>query len=283
MVSMVASMTAFGRIDGDLVEWEIKSVNHRYLELGFRLPEPLRGLEPTLRAMTATRVRRGKIDAVLRLREAAAPPRVCDEALRGLLAAIATVRRQAPDATVSAMQVLGWPGILAADETLLARCREAAVTGYRAALEALLAERRREGAQIGGVMARLLDDVAALGRRVRTLVAEQSSLVRERLHTKARDLPVRVDAARLEQEVALLAQRGDVTEELERLDMHVAAARAALAGEGPCGRRLDFLLQELGREANTLAAKAPLPAAASLAVDLKVAVERLREQVQNVE
>lgn len=281
---MVASMTAFGRVDGDLVAWEIKSVNHRYLEVGFRLPEPLRGLEPTLRALTVARVRRGKIDASLRLRNAGgSPPHVHGDTLRGLLAAVAEVRRHAPDATVDALQVLGWPGVLAADEAALAVCREAAVAGYRAALAALLGERRREGRQIRAVVVRLLDEVAGIGTRVRELAAAHEPLARDRLRAKLRDLPTHVDAGRLAEEVVLLVQRADATEELDRLHMHIAAAREALSGSGPCGRRLDFLMQELGREANTLAAKAPLPETATLAVDLKVAIERLREQVQNVE
>lgn len=277
-------MTAFGRVDGGLVAWEIKSVNHRYLEIGFRLPEPLRGLEPTLRALTAARLRRGKVDASLRLRDAGtAAARVHGENLRALLAAVAEVRRHAPDATVDALQALAWPGVLATDEAALNACREAAVDGYRAALDALLAERQREGAQIRAVLARLLDEVAGIGANARGLAAEHEPRVRERLCAKLRELPIRVDADRLEQEVALLAQRADASEELDRLDMHIAAAREALTGSGPCGRRLDFLMQELGREANTLAAKAALPEVAGLAVDLKVAVERLREQAQNVE
>lgn len=284
MAEMVASMTAFGRSGGDLVEWEIKSVNHRYLELGFRLPEPLRDLERTLREMTAVRLHRGKVDATARLANAGAVrPRVDAESLRLLVAALAEVRSHVPEAVVDALEALRWPGVLTTDERALVDCREAAVASYRAALDDLVAHRRSEGENIRKVVVAKLAELARIGCRVRGLVVAQGARLRDRLAAKLRDLPLRVDADRLEQEVVLLVQRGDATEELDRLDMHIAAARACVAGEGPCGRRLDFLMQELGREANTLAAKVSLPETAALAVDLKVAVEQVREQVQNVE
>ena len=277
-------MTAFGRARGDLAEWEIKSVNHRYLELGFHLPDPLRHLEARLRDITTERIRRGRVDATLRFAQQAAPAPVVEEtALRGLLEAVGDVRAALPDAAVNALEVLRWPGVLRDDAASLAPWREAALCGYRAALDDLLAHRRGEGANLAKVLREQLAGVERIGRQVRHQVDEHGPALFERLRTKAHDLPVRVDAARLEQEVALLAQRADVTEELDRVDIHLASARACLDGNEPCGRRLDFLMQELGREANTLAAKAALPETSRLAVDLKVVVERLREQVQNVE
>ena len=277
-------MTAFGRARGDLAEWEIKSVNHRYLELGFHLPDPLRHLEARLRDITTERIRRGRVDATLRFAQQAAPAPVVEEAaLRGLLDAVGDVRAALPDAAVNALEVLRWPGVLRDDAASLAPWREAALRGYRAALDDLLAHRRGEGANLAKVLRGQLAAVERIGRQVRHQFDEHGPALFERLRTKARDLPVRVDAARLEQEVALLAQRADVTEELDRVDIHLASARACLDGNEPCGRRLDFLMQELGREANTLAAKAALPETSRLAVDLKVVVERLREQVQNVE
>ena len=277
-------MTAFGRGGGGLVAWEIKSVNHRYLELGFRLPEPLRDLEPTLREVTMKRLARGKVDATLRLGDGCAPPsRVHAEGLRSLVEAVAELRRQVPDATVDALEALRWPGVLTVDEQALAGWREAAVAGYGAALDDLLAQRRREGASIRDVLETKLGEILAFSSMLRNLAAANAPRLRERLHAKVRDLPLRLDAGRLEQEAALLAQRADVTEELDRLDVHVGAACECVAGDAPCGRRLDFLTQELGREANTIAAKTPLPQAATLAVKLKTAVEQLREQAQNVE
>ena len=277
-------MTAFGRARGDLADWEIKSVNHRYLELGLHLPDPLRDLEPSLRDIAAQRIRRGRVDATLRFARHAVPAPVVEEAaLRGLIDAVRNVRDALPDATVNALDILRWPGVLGDDAGGLARWREAALTGYQAALDDLLSHRRREGAALAKLLREHLAEVECIGRQVRQQIEEHGPVLFERLRAKARDLPVRVDAARLEQEVALLAQRADVTEELDRMNIHLASARASLDANEPCGRRLDFLMQELGREANTLAAKAALPETSRLAVDIKVVVERLREQVQNVE
>ena len=281
---MVASMTAFGRSRANLVEWQVRSVNHRYLELAFRLPEPLRDLEPTLRELAAARLSRGKVDASLRLADdAVLPRRLCQPALDTLLAAIAQVRARAPAVTTDALAVLQWPGVLANDDRDVAECRRQALDAYRAALDDLLAQRQNEGRQIARLLDQQLAEAAAIAKIARQLAAAQQPALKERLCGKLRELTVRVDAERLEQEVAFLVQRADVTEELDRLDMHLAAARDSLAREEPCGQRLDFLMQEIGREANTLAAKAALPELAQQAVDLKVAVQRLREQVQNIE
>ena len=280
---MVASMTAFGRCGDSLVEWEIKSVNHRFLELGFRLPDALRDLESPLRTITAERLRRGKVDATLRFAAGAPAPVVEPQALKQLLGAVQQVRGVLPDASVDALTALRWPGVLRDDDDELTRARAAALAGYRVALDDLARHRHAEGAALGAVLSEQITAAESIGQQARALVAEHGAELLQRLRKRARELDTRVDAARLEQEVALLAQRADVTEELDRIDIHLAAARASLNGTGPCGRRLDFLVQELGREANTLAAKAAQPEASRLAVDLKVVVERLREQVQNVE
>ena len=275
-------MTAFGRCGDSLVEWEIKSVNHRFLELGFRLPDALRDLESPLRTITAERLRRGKVDATLRFAADAPAPVVEPQALKQLLDAVQQVRDALPDASVDALTALRWPGVLRDDEGLT-RARAAALTGYRAALDDLVRHRHAEGTALGAVLSEQIAAAENIGQQTRALVAKHGEELLQRLRGRARELGTRVDAGRLEQEVALLAQRADVTEELDRIDIHLAAARASLNGAGPCGRRLDFLVQELGREANTLAAKATQPEASRLAVDLKVVVERMREQVQNVE
>lgn len=276
-------MTAFGRSGDGLVEWEIKSVNHRFLELGFRLPEALRDLERPLRDITVARVRRGKVDAILRFAADAPAPVVEPRALEHLLGAVRQVRDALPEVRVDALAVLRWPGVLRDDDESLARWRQAALAAYRVALGELLRHRCAEGAALGRVLGEQLAAAEDIGRQARALVADHGAQIRDRLRARASELSTRVDAMRLEQEVALLAQRADVTEELDRIDVHLAAARASLNGTEPCGRRLDFLVQELGREANTLAAKAAQPEASRLAVALKVVVERMREQVQNVE
>ncbi len=281
---MIASMTAFARAGRGSLVWEIRSVNHRYLELVFRLPESLRGLEPSLREAARSRLSRGKVDATLRVVESGSAMEVDAGALGDLLAALSQLREQAPAlAEPSLLDVLRSPGVLRESETGLVELRHAAAATFDAALTELAARREAEGVQIQALIEERLDTVAETVAKVRELASEQVQAMRDRLARAAEALTTSVNPERLEQELALLLQKADVAEELDRLDLHLAEARAALTGDGPCGRRLDFLMQELGREANTLGAKAVLPEAAHGAVDLKVAIEQMREQVQNVE
>ena len=281
---MVASMTAFGRAGGDLVDWEIRSVNHRYLELGFRLPEPLRGLEPRLRELVSKRVRRGKVDATLRLAEAEIAPQVNAKAVEHLLDAALAIREKSTVAlgAVSPLELMRFPGVLTTDGDMDA-IETAALERFTAALDDLVRHREREGAGLADALCERLAEVERTVDGLRALIEGHADHMRDRLHERAKALAIKVDEARLEQEIALLLQKADVAEEVDRLAIHVGEARASLAGSEPCGRRLDFLMQEFSREANTLAAKSILPEAARLAVDLKVVVEQMREQVQNVE
>lgn len=283
-------MTAFGRASCELADWEIRSVNHRYLEFGFRLPEPFRDMEPQLRRLAAKRLRRGKVDITLRISgDAAVALRFNERTLRNLLGVVEEAGKHARIGPLDALELLRWPGMLEHDQADLAHFKEAAMASYSAALDALLAHRRSEGASLAALLRERLAEVTRISDRLRGMATQQSAALRERLVRRAGELRAHVDGGtgiddeRLAQEVALLAQKADVTEELDRLDIHVAEAGAALDGEGPCGRRLDFLTQELNREANTLAAKSALPEAARLAVDLKVVIEQMREQAQNIE
>ena len=277
-------MTAFGRASSEWLDWEIRSVNHRYLELGFRLPDPLKNLEQSLRKCSAGRIRRGKLDATLRLAGAAAPtPRLNSIALGKVLAAVNDVHRQTPAAQINALDLMRWPGVLEDDEQDLATLKDAALTTYVEAVDDLIRHRGSEGACIEAHLRTRLAEIERATEQVRGLAERQGPLLKDRLHKRTLELGAAVEPARLAQEVALLAQKADLTEEIDRLAIHVAEARSSLDGDQPCGRRLDFLMQELNREANTLAAKAALPDIARLAVDLKVAIEQMREQVQNVE
>ncbi|MDE0190546.1 MAG: YicC family protein [Gammaproteobacteria bacterium] len=278
-------MTAFGRAQGDLVDWEIRSVNHRFLEVSFRLPEPLRDMEPGLRELLAGRLHRGKIDATLRIAsQASVSPRLNEDALDGLLAAVEDIRRRVPSAgSIDPVEVLRFPGVVRDDEDNLSRFKAAAQRSFGTAIDDLVAHRNTEGAKLDGILRERLVELEQGAASVRELVAGQGKVLRDRLHGRVRELAGQLDGERLEQEVALLVQKADVTEELDRLDVHIAATRSSLDAEGPCGRRLDFLMQELNREANTLAAKSVLPQAARIAVDLKVTIEQMREQAQNVE
>ena len=281
---MVASMTAFGRAGDDLVDWEIRSVNHRYLELGFRLPDRLRGLEQRLRELIAGRIRRGKVDATLRLAEAELAPQVNAKAVEHLLDAALAIREKSTAAlgAVSPVELMRFPGVLTTDGDMDA-INTAALEHFAAAVDDLVRHREREGAGLATALCERLAEVERIVDRLAPLIESHAGHMRDRLRERVDALAVRVDEARFEQEVALLLQKADVAEEVDRLAIHVAEARASLAGGEPCGRRLDFLMQEFSREANTLAAKSILPEAARLAVDLKVVIEQMREQVQNVE
>ncbi|MDE0177229.1 MAG: YicC family protein, partial [Gammaproteobacteria bacterium] len=265
-------MTAFGRAQGDLVDWEIRSVNHRYLEISFRLPEAFRDMEPGLRELVAGRLRRGKIDATLRIaNQAGASPRLNEEALDGLIAAVEDIRRRVPSAgTIDPVEVLRFPGVVRDDDDNLSRFKAAAQRSFGSAIEDLVDHRNSEGARLDGILRERLAMLEQGAAAIRELAAGHAKVLRDRLRGRVRELVDQVDGERLEQEVALLVQKADVTEELDRLDVHIAETRGSLEAEGPCGRRLDFLMQELNREANTLAAKSVLPQAARIAVDLKV-------------
>ena len=283
--TMVASMTAFGRAQDDLVDWEIRSVNHRFLEISFRLPEPFRDMEPALRELVAGRLRRGKIDATLRFAgRASISPRLNEDALDGLIAAVEDIRRRIPSAgSVDPVEVLRFPGVVRDDEDNLSRIKAAARRSFGIAIDELVAHRNSEGTKLEELLRERLALLEKWAESIRDLVAGQGEVLRDRMRSRARELLEQLDGERLEQEIALLVQKADVTEELDRLDIHIAETRGSLEAEGPCGRRLDFLMQELNREANTLAAKSVLPQAARIAVDLKVAIEQMREQAQNVE
>ena len=284
--AMVASMTAFGRAGCAQVGWEIRSVNHRYLELGFRLPDQLRDLERRLRELALRRVRRGKVDATLKLATAEITPEVNAKAVEHLLDAADAIRRQAPSESigpVNPLDLMRFPGVLADLGGDIGALKAAAIEGFEAALDDLVAHRASEGANLAALLGERLADVERIVAAVRVLIADQGDYLRDRLLDRVQALTTSVDEGRLEQEVALLVHKADVAEELDRLEIHVGEARTSINGDEPCGRRLDFLMQELGREANTLAAKSILPDAARLAVDLKVVIEQMREQVQNVE
>ena len=279
-------MTAFGRAGCALVGWEVRSVNHRYLELGFRLPDPLRDLERRLRELALRRLRRGKVDATCRLATAEITPQVNAKAVEHLLAAVEAIRRQAPSEStgpVNPLDLMRFPGVLADLGGDIDALKVAAIEGFEAALADLVEHRASEGANLAALLGERLAEVERIVAAVRVLIADHGEYLRDRLLDRVQALTTSVDEGRLEQEVALLVHKADVAEELDRLEIHVGEARTSLAGDEPCGRRLDFLMQELGREANTLAAKSILPDAARLAVDLKVVIEQMREQVQNVE
>ena len=285
---MILSMTAFAKFESASLTWEIRSLNNRYLEVDFRLPPGIREIEPALRGHVRDALARGKVDATLRLKKSTLPatPEIDRPQLKALLDVLQKVRDVAPEmGQPDALELLRWPGVVSVEpEAADASLRTEALTGFEHAVQRLIENRGVEGEKLDTV---LRDKLAALDSMVADIRARAASfapIARDRMVGRLRELDaVHVDSGRLEQEVALLAQKADVAEELDRLGMHAGACRDCLGAGGPQGRRLDFLMQELSREANTLTAKAVTTECAQRAVELKVVVDQMREQVQNVE
>ena len=288
---MIASMTGFARREttgswGTLV-CELRSVNHRFLEASFRLPDELRAAEGELRARLARQLRRGKVDCTLqfrRLQGAAGELEVDSVALARLLAAVEVVTRSLREpASVNALDVLRWPGVLRDDSSAGEQLLAVAYAVFEATLEDLVATRGREGARLRELLEQRCASLETLVAAVRARLPEVQTRVRSRLQERLAELGASVDRERIEQELALLLQRLDVDEELERLSGHISEVRRVIGGTEPAGRRLDFLMQELNREANTLSSKSQDLETTRTAVDMKVLIEQMREQVQNAE
>jgi uncharacterized protein (TIGR00255 family) len=299
-MTSLASMTGFARASGTLPDgtsfvWELRSVNGRGLDLRLRLPNGLDALEPALREAAAKRLRRGNVSASLTLkREDRAPRLAPDPAALDQAIALATALAQrlgAPPPRAEA--ILALPGVLRAevpepDEAAEEAKRAALLAAFEQALGGLVAARAGEGAQLAAILGALLDEIAALREAAAAEAATQPEAQRQRLMENLAKLlgegeaRQRIPEERLAQEVAMLAQRSDVREELDRLAAHVSEARRLLRG-GEIGRKLEFLTQEFVREANTLCSKSASVGLTRLGLDLKAAIERLREQAANVE
>jgi uncharacterized protein (TIGR00255 family) len=267
--------------------WEIRSVNHRYLDLGFRLPEDFRALEPRLRSLASEAVKRGKVDSSLKVSAAGSgePESGVDlDRLAALRRLETGVREQWPDARpFSTLEILRWPGVLKDDAGERDALMAPALSSFEAALDSLRSAREREGLRLGEMLFERITAIETLMTAVGAQLAQAAPRYRDRLLERLDRLDVEVNPERLEQELALIAQRTDVTEEADRLNAHLIEIRDVLAQAEPIGRRLDFLIQELNREANTLASKVQDDELARKAVDLKVLIEQMREQAQNIE
>ena len=288
---MTKSMTAFAREsstgpEGELT-WELRSVNHRYLEPFVRLSEDLRALEPAVRERVAARVGRGKLDCNLRftpVQGASGNLSINRHYLAQLLAAGGEVaERLGRKAQPDPFELLRWPGVLQDQAPDLGPVMEEALTLLDKALTSLVATREREGARLAQLIHARCDKLAVCASRVRERMPRVMEEVRRRILDRLEEIRAELDPNRLEQELALLAQRLDVDEEMDRMDAHIAEVRSVLEGRGPIGRRLDFLMQELNREANTLGSKSSDIEIARTAVEMKVLIEQMREQVQNIE
>jgi uncharacterized protein (TIGR00255 family) len=267
--------------------WEIRSVNHRFLELALRLPDELRALEPECRERIGASVKRGKVDCTLKALAAdgaAGLGAVVPDALHALQALQREIQVAFPQAeALSVAEILRFPGVVKEPDRTPAALRAPALRVLGVALDAFTDARRREGERIGELLEKRNAAIDALLEGARPLLEGAQARYREKLRERLERLDVAAEPERLEQELALIAQRFDVAEEVDRLSGHVAEIRDALARDEPVGRRLDFLIQELNREANTFASKVQEETLTRAAVELKVAIEQMREHVQNLE
>jgi uncharacterized protein (TIGR00255 family) len=288
---MINSMTGFASADlstdhGDLL-WEIRTVNHRYLETQFKLPDGFRALEPKLRDLAASQLKRGKLDATLQFRpatQAKAGLKINEALAQQVIEQAQNLAKQIDDPEeFSAIDILRWPGVATEDAIDTTELFQPVQELLSTALNSLCAAREREGARIQAMLEDRLQQIGVLSGQVRERMPEILAGIRARVLERARALEARIEDDRLEQELVMLAQKMDVAEELDRIDAHIEETRGALAMEDAVGRRLDFLMQEFNREANTLGSKSADPTTTKAAVDLKVLIEQLREQIQNVE
>ena len=289
-MSNVYSMTGFAAVQHKspefLLVWELRTVNQRFLETSFRLPEALRGIEQSLRDSARQVLTRGKLDASLKLESRVANHTLAvnEPLLEAVLASAQVLAQRAPQATpLSQNELLAWPGVLSQTDTGRNDLAEGAITLFAQGLDQLIAARADEGSRLKSIVRCALQDVSAQLQQLESLAQSLPAMQRQKLQDRVDELTTKIEPERLAQEAVLLAQKADIREELDRLRIHVTQSLDVINGQGPHGRRLDFLTQELNREANTLGAKSVCAETSAASIELKVIIEQIREQVQNME
>ena len=287
---MIYSMTAFARkqLKGNwgTAVWEIRSVNQRYLETYFRLPEQFRGLEVKLKDIFRKRLQRGKIECSLRFDSAinnAQALNMNKELAAQLIQNAQWVLDKAGTGTLNPIDVLAWPGVMQAPEQDFDAITAELMVAFEQTVNEFIEARAAEGKNLAAMIEQRLAAIGEQASTVRLSMPEVQAWQKSRILKKFEDAKVDLDSTRVEQELVLLAQKTDVAEELDRLDSHVSESRKILKKGGPVGRRLDFMMQEFNREANTLGSKVINKEITAAAVECKVLIEQMREQVQNIE
>ncbi|MCE0723149.1 YicC/YloC family endoribonuclease [Legionella resiliens] len=288
---MLQSMTAFSRVQKQIEEghfcWEIKSVNHRYLDVSFRLPESFRFIEPQLRHLLRDKINRGKLECQLKYQDTSANNQSMlinigmVNALVNLSGKLAESHHLPNDLGVS--RVLSWPGVIQASLPDVEVLGEYALSLFNEAVEQLRQMRATEGSALKAHVEGRLSELGQEIKRARSIVLMQTEQVKDKLLTRLHSVKLEVQEARVEQEIALILTRIDVSEELDRLQTHLDEVNRILNCDKIAGRRLDFLMQELNREANTLSSKSDSVELTQSAVEMKVLIEQMREQIQNIE
>jgi uncharacterized protein (TIGR00255 family) len=288
---MTLSMTAFSRQQQEQewgsLTWEIRSVNHRYLETSVRLPESLRALENGVREAVRKRLTRGKVECALRFQSEAkvsSDLHLNTKLIQQLVQANIEIEQiTGTSISLNNMEVLRWPGVIEEQDFDKTSIEKQALSLFSAALDDLVTTREREGAELQGFIQQRIDSVREIVVSIRNKIPEILAKQKQNILDRLADLQAELEPTRLEQEVSLLTQKADVEEELDRLDSHLNEVERVLGAKGQKGRRLDFLMQELNREANTLSSKSIVVETTLNAVELKVLIEQMREQIQNVE
>ncbi len=288
---MISSMTAYARQEhrddlGGLV-WELRSVNHRYLEVTVRLPEEFRAIEPSVRELVARKLGRGKVECGLRFEvgsDTTAGIKVNERLAKQVMEAAKEIGRLQHEAVPPrTIDIMRWPGVLEAEKQDFSPLQKRAQELLGESLDSLIETRQREGSRLAELIQKRSSSMQEQVTLVRTRMPGVLAGIRERLRSRLEELSGELDEGRLEQEMTLLCQRLDVDEEMDRLDAHLQEVEQVLQRQEPVGRRLDFLMQELNREANTLSSKANDSDTTKIAVEMKVLIEQMREQVQNIE
>lgn len=288
---MINSMTAFAReslaTDNAVLTLEVRSVNHRYLDCTFKLPDSLRPLESRLRDRASSTVARGKLDCLVRVQAGGGEGGSLNinlDRLQAVLQAVSQVAAKLPDAqAINPLELLQFPGICHGQEKPEEELFAQVESLFAAAMSSLVENRQREGEKLAAMIRDRLAKVATEVATTRTILPEIMQQQRDRVTARIRELAIDADEGRIEQELVIQAQKADVDEELDRLEAHIGEVTRTLDKGGPCGRRLDFLMQELNREANTLSSKSVASSTTQNAVELKVLIEQMREQIQNIE
>jgi uncharacterized protein (TIGR00255 family) len=287
---MIYSMTAFARrelkADWGTAVWEVRSVNQRFLETYFRLPEQFKSMEPVLRERFRKQLQRGKVECSLRFvaNDAAVGNLNLNESLaKQVMKAADWVQSHGQSAGVNPLDVLRWPGVISAEENDMDSIQAEVLAEFDLTLTDFIASRATEGSNLKAMIEQRLDGISGEVEKVTAHMPEVIKWQREKIQARFEDAKIELDPARVEQEMVMLAQKVDVAEELDRLLSHISETQKILKKGGAVGRRLDFMMQEFNRESNTLGSKSINTDITQSAVELKVLIEQMREQIANIE
>lgn len=288
---MTASMTAFARnhmsTSWGQISWEIRSVNHRFLDVSIRLPEQLRMIEESVREQVNARLARGKVECCLRFQVDRNQPgsMAINEKLVDRLTEMANYleKRLHESSSLSVTDILNWPGVITDEGIDYDALAVTAIELLDSSLNDLVAHRNREGERLAAMVQDRLVQIGGQVNTVRAILPEIITGFKERLEGRLSELKESLEPGRLEQEITLFANKADITEEIDRLESHITETEHALATDKPVGRRLDFLMQEMNREANTMGSKSADIRITNASIELKVLIEQIREQIQNIE